>query len=229
MKYITEFDKYFVTKGDRMVFIGNTMKVIVPQFYETYGMLRMDAMVDTLGILRCEINGTSYFNLMLLAIIRMAPSSIDTETIDGDPYVVLSFVKGDTFISHTRIVKSADVLYNIYVMTIALGKMPKFIAYEHIHRLFDQAKLTTGVDLGIQKSAFSMILSHIYRTNADPSVGYRYSDMKEDPVVVALHMIAYSPDSNLAKIMGSYMGEGLTSATVSSKTSRMEVEEVFRA
>jgi len=204
-----DINKYFKDEGDKQkLFIGNKLIVTVPKFYEQHGFLSISNTVQVLGILNLNINSSVKTNLIITNMLEMAPSDIDN---DQDNYY-FTFYKNDPFLVNRFIIKGFKILYRIFVVFFRLGKIPKFLEYEDVVRIFDNTKEINDVTLHVGREIFSMQVAHIFRDSKDPSKFYRLTDMKKEPKIVGLGNVLYSPLSATAKMLGSYFDDGLTGA-----------------
>ena len=212
--FIDDLSPYFKQDGDRWIFTGKKLEVYIPKVYEDKGLLRLGEVVTTLGIIHLRINDMFYSNLMILARLTIEYINIDTVTEDDYDYVVLTLVENSVFIKNRYIVKDSDLIYTTLMVFLALGKIPPFISYDNIHRLYDNDKKHCGVDLSLNHSIMEMICAHIYRSKDDPYQFYRHTRMNEKPIIVPIHQISHAPQSTTARIVGSYLTEGITSSLV---------------
>jgi hypothetical protein len=228
LKFLKDKSKYFKKVDGSIIFKGKKLKIYVPKNYADQKLFSIDNTVHTLGVLRYEIDNTYYSNMILLLMLEIDPSEINSINIENNAYYELVLYKNDRFLCNTNIIKNNDLLYQMFVSFLALGKIPTFLPYDKVSSLFDNAKEHCGISLGVNRVIFEMIYSHVYRDKADPKKFYRHTPMKELPLIIALHMISYSPTSNLAKLMGSYMKEGLISSLDDVQNTTNEIENLFR-
>ena len=222
--------KYFTHDKERkeVVFTGDTCKVYIPKLYENYGLCEISNVTQTLGIFEVEINDTIRKGYVLPAIITMDPSDVSFVTLDDIPYNVLHFENGDIFITSTSYIKSSYILGVLFKEYIELGHIPKFIKYDKAATLFDTILQTTGVKLDLNPTTFEMILAFIHRTRDNLLQQYRYSNFTTNPVVIPLRNISFGPESTTAKIVGSYMEDGLNSAIVNQAEKHSDLEDFLR-
>jgi len=231
LKKLTDFKQYFKSVDGKMIFTGKELKVLIPKKYEEQKLLFIEDVITTLAILRLEINDMFYSNIMILAKIDIIPSVVSSVTIDGEDYLELTLKDGDVFINNTVIIKTGELLYKIFVSFLALGKIPKFISYKDIHSLFDGDFKYCGLKLRVNRIIFELIYAHMHRDPDNLTTFYRHTTMLKNPAVIALHQIAYGPESHMTKITGSYMKEGIVSSLVNDPPpgAVYEVENILRS
>lgn len=231
LKTISEIKKYFKhdPKTKRLIFTGKELIIKIPKRYEVYDLLHVGNNVKTLGIVDLEFDQKERAGLMLLANIKIHPSSITQTEIKGLTYYVLTLNKGDIFIDGTDIIQDSTIAYSIFVEFVSYGKLPYFISYDDIATLFDTAERMTGSNLDMDHVIFEMIYAHLFRDPNDIMKFYRHTDLKTPPVNIPLRSITAGPQSTTAKIMGSYFPEGLNSALVHPSKERHVIEDLLRS
>lgn len=211
---ISSINKYFKKSGTNLVFTGKKLEVVIPAMYEERSLLFVGDITNTLGVFQLRIDDKFITTIILLAKIDIEHVSHSREMIGDEEYVVLTLNTDSVFIRNTEIIKRSGLIYDIFMAFIALGKIPHILSYSAIQRLFDDCKKCCGIDLHVNHSVFEMIYAHMYRDKADPYLPYRLSDMRANPIIVPIHQISHGPDSSSARIIGSYMNEGITSSLV---------------
>lgn len=231
LKKLNDISNYFEKKGTKWIFTGKKLEVYIPAVYGERGLLELGSIITSLGIFQLRINDQFYSNLLILGKLNLSPSDHDTITEDGYDYVVLNFVKDDVFITNTDIVKNGNLAYEVFMMFLALGKIPPFIDYNSIQTLFDNDKKCCDISLNVNHTIFEMIFAHMYRDKSDAFKFYRLTTMKEPPVIVPIHQISHGPTSNSSRIMGSYMREGTVSALINDPDPNdpSKIENLMRA
>jgi hypothetical protein len=222
---LNDISTYFKLVDNRWIFIGKTLEILVPEIYRDRGLLILGDIADCLAIFQLRINDKYYANMMMLGKVLIEYASVSNEIVDGYPYFVLTVLENGTFIKQSNIVKDPNVAYDIFVTFIALGKIPNFISYSDIASLFDNDKKCCDINLGVNRSIFEMIYAHMFRDKQDPYTFYRNTQMTKPPVIVPIHQISHGPVSSSAKIIGSYMSEGMISSIVDESEKKPSVVE----
>jgi len=234
MKKINSIDKYFDfnIKENKIIFIGDTLSILVPKYFEDRGFLVIENTIKTLGICKLRINEQyEAILMMIIMLILNKPREINTVEDDGELYYSLNYKKGDVITNNLITIKNPSLLYKLYMTFFALGKIPKFMNYESFSFLFDNDKLLGGMDLKTNHVIFEMMVAHMARDKDEPFKYYRYTKMKDDPIFVSLHSVSHGPVSSTAKLAGSYFDDALTSSMVveHDPDSRYKLENLLRA
>ncbi len=226
---VKDLDKYFKKVKDTLVVTAKSIKVLVPSFYADRGLLSIENETNCLGIVKLIINDRSYSTIMMLSMLTMKPSSTSTLVEDDYEYTVLEFNTNDVFLLNTNIVKIANVAYKVFMSFLALGKIPPFVNYTDIQALFNNDSKLCNINLGINHTIYEVIFAHMYRDPKDPFKFYRHTTMKAAPVIVPLHQISHGPTSSSARMIGSYMADGMVSSLTNDNTEESVIENMMRA
>lgn len=227
---ITDINPYFEKKDDKWIFTGKKLEIYIPKIYQERGLLVLGEIATTLGIFQLRINDTFCATMLILARIQIEFLNESTVIEQGIAYTVLTLEKDSVFIVNSNIVKDGNVIYEVFITFLALGKIPPFITYDKIQRLFDNDGEHCGVPLGINHSIFEMIYSAIYRDSEDPYQHYRHTPMTKPPVIVPLHQISHGPSSTTARIVGSYLNDGITASLIDdTERTPSKIENLLRA
>jgi len=228
---LTDISKFFIRKGDQWIFTGNKLEILIPEIYRDRNFFEVigDYCVS-LGVVKLKLNDTLEASLMIITKLMFGFSDISSAEDDGERYIVLQLKRDDVFIQQATIIKNSNIAYELFMSFIALGKIPKFVSYESISRLFDNDNKCNGINLNINHSIFEMIYAHMYRDSKDPYTFYRHTTMKNNPTIVPLHQISHGPVSTSARIIGSYMKEGMISSLVDDSDKEPSlIENMLRA
>lgn len=211
---ITDLSPYFKKDGDTWIFTGKKLEVWIPKIYQERGLLVIGETLVSLGIFQLRINDTYHANLLLLNRLNINFSSYRNESESDYPYLVFEIIPDTPFILSSTIVKDGNIIYDVFVTFLALGKIPPFLDYDIIQCLFDNDYKHCDISLGINHTIFEMIYASVFRDSDDPYTFYRHTLMNKPPKIVSIHQISHGPVSTTARIVGSYLSEGMTSALV---------------
>lgn len=225
MKKITDVSPYFEHKDGQWIFTGKHLELYIPTVYADRDLLSVGSTALSLGILQMRINGMFTTNLLLLTKIEIEFESDRQVEEDGYQYTVLEVLPGQALIKNSVIVKNPNLIYSIFMVFIALGRIPPFLDYNTVQSIFDNDNLLCGVSLGVNHAIWEMIYAHMYRDKQDPYKVFRYTPMTNEPQIVALHNISHGPRSTSSKLIGAYMADGLVSALVDTNPKEPSIVE----
>jgi hypothetical protein len=210
-----------------VIFTGDKCVVTILQKLENYGCLKIADSVTTLGVFDMEVDGVKS-GCFLVARVEMFPSDISNTTIDGVPYVQLTFNKGDTFMKTTKFVVDPKLAFYVWLEYIKYGNTLDAMKYEDQAFIFDKIRQTSGTTFPVDHVVFEAIFSYLSRDANDPNVQYRNSGMKGDFMRIQLNDVAHAARSTQARIVGAYMKEGINAALDNPNTMNSPIEDLLR-
>lgn len=222
---------------DESVVTTRGVKIYVPERFVEKNLAVIGAEVLIVGIfaIAVEDNGKLFYGVSTAnAMMRIKPTTIATVKFDQDSYLEFSFDPGSVVIATTQLIKSDTLVYYIFDEFIAKGRIPWYIGYEDLAKLFDSADHHAGVNLGPNHSILEMFAAAIARSPQSRSKYYRHtvaaqSDATENPpTFIPLRSITYGATNTTAKLTGSYFSDGLTSALVNPSERTERIEELLR-
>jgi len=126
-------------------------------------------------------------------------------------------------------------MYNIFDEFIFKGKIPWYMGYEDVGKLFDTADSHAGSAVASNYEVIELIASMVTRSKDDRtkyirSVAKTDEDFNDSKIsYVPLSSIFYSVNSTVNKIAGSYFSDGVVSALVTPTTKVDKIESILRA
>ena len=223
-----DFNKYFKKKDNSLIFIGDTLEILVPSRYGNHGYLDISNSVKTIGIFDMVINGSVNLGYMLAAVIEILPSDIQSVTIDNEKYEKLTLHKGDVFILDNTVIQDSKISYVVFYEMVFSGHYPKFLTYDSLAFLFDNMAEVTGDKFSTDHMIFEMIMAMVSRDSTNLSDQYRLTSRTKDRAIIPLRMVSHIAQSTTAKILGSYMTDGIESALVNASDAPSAVEDLLR-
>jgi hypothetical protein len=164
---------------------------------------------------------------------RIDPSSTVRVLINGDEYYEFTFDPGATVMASTDLVRVDTLVYNIYNEIFAKGRIPWYLGYRELAKIYDTAKKHAGANIGANQEVTELLVSIIARNPHNRQQYYRqyaktHEALAELPAYIPLRSVSFAATNTLNKITGSYARDGLISALVT-PTERVErIEELLR-
>lgn len=230
-KEIKDIDKFFKydDQTKQMIFIGDTLEIRIPKRFEKYDLLFIENTISYLAICDLIINDTYHAGLYMCAVIESdIGDDLEVRTILGNPYVVMTLTYGDVFIHKTEVIKNQNIVYAIFEEFLIQGKPIYTINYDNIFNLFDQSKSMCDANLTVDHAILEVVFSHLYRKASDKTVQYRFTDMTEEGVLIALKSANYATTSVNSKILGPYYNIGLNSSLITENEESFVIENLLR-
>jgi len=183
----------------------------------------------------CAIVVGDFFAVMnVCAMLKIEPVQTLKIRIQGDEYYEFYFPKGSTVITTTELVKKDTLVYRIYDEIISKGKVPWYLDYNDLGKIFDTAKLHAGANIGQNSEVTELIVSMIARDRVDKTKYYRtvinsLDDLKKNPpTYIPLRSVIYAATNTTNKLAGSYFATSTVSALVSPATRTERIEAILR-
>ena len=216
LEHISDVSHYFKDNKDTSkTFIGETLEIRIPRKFSGHGMLEIYDKVNTLGIFDMIFDDKYHAALNILGSIVISPSDISQMTYDGVEYVALHLKHGDTFMESSRIVQDQHCIYVIWTEFFTGGALPYWFTYESTLAIFQHVKELTGAGIGVSRSVFEGIITHLARDRDDLTKPYRLTDMKKPMKLIPLKSVSLATSGTIARLNGAYFrDEGLTSAVL---------------
>lgn len=221
------------TDGNELVAI-KPVKVLIPARFPEYDLAIFEEEITILGMCAFVVEDKYYAVSMIPAMMRTEPTLINNIRIGDVDYIELSYDPGARVIANLNLVKVDSLLYRIYDEMIAKGRVPWYIGYEDLGRLFEHSKYHAGERVGSSPAIFEMIVAAICRSPEDVKNYYRQSVKSRSelttnpPTVIPLRAVSYGATNTIAKLMGSHFNENVTSALVSPGERVEKVEQLLR-
>lgn len=227
LEKVHSVSKYFSKQRDgSLIFTGSSLEARVPIRYRQYGFLDVAQNINTLGLMDLIIDGKYQATLNILAKITTCPSESEETNIDDTPYLKMFYSTGDTFILYEDVIQDSSVIYCLYVEYITRGHRLYTVGYDDIAKLFDRAKELTGKS--VDRIIFEFMVAHLGRNPKNLFEQWRYTDLREDPVIIFLRSINLSPTSTSTRMMGAYDEDGLTSSLNTEVKKQQPFEDILR-
>jgi hypothetical protein len=210
------------------------VKIYIPSRFAERGLASIGIETYIVGIYAIVVEDTFYGVSMVNAMLPIEPTSTLKINVDGEEFYEFSFEAGSTVFSSTKLVKTDTLVYKIYDEIIAKGRVPWYLGYAELGRLFDTAIYHAGANIGKNHEVTELIISMIARNPKNRHEYFRTSirspeDMKTIlPAYIPLRSVTYAATNTVNRLAGSYFTEGVVSALVN-PTERVErIEDLLR-
>lgn len=220
--------------ADKSVVCNKPVKMYIPARFPQRDLAVFEDEITLVGICAIVLEDKYYMSSMICAPYRTEPTLVNTVVIDDVEYLELQYEPGDRVLSTLHLVKIDNLLYRIYDEIIAKGRVPWYISYDDLGKLFDSSKKHAGVTVGMTPATLGIIVSAICRDPNDLKRYYRQVvETKEEisqnpPTIIPLRNVSYGATNVIAKITGSRGDEGMTSAIVNPGDRVERTEKILR-
>lgn len=205
-------------------------KIYVPVRFTERGLASVSVETNVVGIFAIVVEDKYYATMIVNALVRLDPNATNRVNFDGDEYYEFVFNPGSTVIPSLSLVKQNTIVYRIFDEFVNKGRIPWYLRYPELARLFDTAKKHAGANIGGDHEVTELIISMITRNSENRSQYYRQviqspEDLDTNPPIhTPLKSVIDSATNTTNKLGGSYMQEGIISAlgSPSERTERIE-------
>lgn len=210
-------------------------KIQVPVRFSTIGLGQIGINTHTYGLFALILDTGEYTVCNINSLIELNPSRLTIVDVNGVDYHQFEFEAYQVVIKTTTLVKRDSIMYNIFDEFIFKGKIPWYVDYEDLGKIFDSAKEYANSNVGSNQDVIEFIASLITRFKDDRSKPLRgrvtsYKEITNENVTyVPLNSVFYSVTSTLNKLAGSYFNDGVVSALVNKSTEVSQLESILRS
>lgn len=220
--------------GSGAIVTTTACKIQVPVRFMSIGLGQIGIETFSLGNFPIIMEDGTYAVMNLLTMVELSPYKTLTVEIDDVSYYEFHFNPGDVVIKNKTIVKNEDMIFNVFDEYIFKGKVPWYVEYDDIPKMFNLAKKYTGSTAGNSYETIEFIVSLIARHKNDRSKYIRtgitsYKQVsREDLVFVPLASVLNSVKSTVNRLAGSYFSDGVTSSLISPSENISKIESILR-
>jgi hypothetical protein len=219
---------------DTSVVAIKPLRIYIPARFAERNLASVGADTWIVGICATVTEDGFYAVSLINAMWRIEPTATEKVMFDEDEYYEFFFEPGSRFISTTNLVKTDTLVYRIYDEIVSKARVPWYLNYLDMGRLFDTAKKHAGTNVGENQVITELIISIIARDMYDRHIGFRLTlnepnDMvNKRPAYIALRSVTYAASNTTNKLAGNRFQDGMVSALVT-PTERVEkLEELLR-
>lgn len=210
-------------------------KIYIPARFTERNLASVGIETHIVAIFAIVVEDKYYASNIANAMIKIEPTTTNKVSINGDEYLEFVFEPGSTVTKSLQLVKVNTLVYRIYDEFFAKGRVPWYLGYKELAKIFDTSKHHAGANIGSSHEVTELLVSMVARSRDDKTVYYRQVAKSEDdlvtnpPVIVPLKSVVYSATNTLNKLAGSYMQDGIVSALVSPSDRQERIEGILRA
>lgn len=211
------------------------VKIYIPSRFAERGLAQIGIETHILGVYAIVVDDVYYGVSMVNAMMRIDPTSTLKIQINGDEYYEFSFDAGSTVVTSTQLLKTDVLVYRIYDEIISKGRVPWYLGYLELGKIFDTAGYHAGANISRNHEVTELIISMVSRNAADRTQYYRTSikDLGElatvPPAFIPLRSVQYAATNTTNKLAGSYFTDALVSALVNPADRVERIESLLRA
>jgi hypothetical protein len=219
---------------DRSELALRDVRIYIPARFAEKQLAEIGAEIYTVGIFAMVVDDKYYAVSTVNAMMRLKPTTISTVKFDGDSYLEFRFPPGSTVIADTNLIRTDSLVFKIFSELISKGRVPWYLDYEDMAKLFETAESHANVRFGAVHSIMEMFVAAIARDPADRAQYYRsvYEERDGKPTVdpsyIPFVSITYGATNTTSRLLGSYFDQGLVSALTNPSEKTEHIEQLLR-
>ena len=214
---------------DESLVTGNGCKIYVPSRFAERGLAFLGAETYIIGICAIVV-GDQYGILMVNAMIRIDPAETNRVMVNEDEYLEFVFYPGSVVIPNLKLAKTDTLVYKIYDEIISKARVPWYLSYFDMAKIFDTARYHADANIGFNKEVTELLISISARNPKNRVEYYRQileteaDILKNPPYYASLKDVTLSATNAVNKLGGGYFRNGTVSAinSPSERTERLE-------
>lgn len=181
------------------------------------------------------IVGEKYALMNMNGYIELGEAIINIELIGEIEYYTFTYKAGSTVIMTKEIVARSNLIYTAIDEFVFKGKVPWYVGYDDMGRIFETAQAYAGTRARIIPSMMEFLAAYIGRNREDRTKFIRegaksYADFSDSKIAwVPLRSVFYSAPGTVNKLAGAYFQDGVVSALVNPSNKVESVEAILRA
>jgi hypothetical protein len=207
-------------------------KIHIPVHYQESNLMQIGAENYILGIFAVIVDDAKYCVNSAITMMRIDPTFMSTFKYDDTEYYEFYFEPGSVVFSNTMVMVNDVVAYYVYDEFVAKGRIPWYMTYADMGKLFASSGQYAGISIGANRAVMEMMIASIARNPKDLTQYYRHyrneSTDPELPTWVPGSSVIYGATNTTAKIIGSYFDLAVVSALNNPSTRTERIEDILR-
>ncbi len=214
--------------------VTETLYVYFPKRFEDINITTIYDVVKTIGTFIVSDSSFNYALINIPTLLELEPSVIETTTIDDVEYTKLTLTKGNKLLVNTTILKDSSFIFKIFDEFCIKGKVPFYINADDLLKLFLTSEKYNGSKIGNNPLGLEAIVSIMTRDSEDVHKFIRHTNKDlskltyHDTQFVGLADVNAGIKTNIAKLTGAYLNDGITSVIVNPSANEADIEKYYR-
>lgn len=211
------------------------LTVQFPVRFKEVELAKISANTFAYGLMALILETGEYALFNVNALVELGPAPVEISEIEGVEYFSFRYQPGDVVIKTKDLVCRSSLIYKAIEEFVFKGKVPWYLDYEDMGKIFDTAKKHANTSATILPSIVEFMASYIARSKADRTrylreVAKTPSDYARDKLTwVPLRSVYWSAPGTVNKLAGAYFQDGVVSAIVNPSDTVPKIESILRA
>ena len=190
------------------------IRIMVPARFKNKELVTFNMDIKVYMFAAIIDSDNNYSVTRIPAMLTLTPELTEEVLVGNEEYLLFRFAKNTIISPDTKVAKMQSLLFNIFEEFFMRGKIPWYMEYNDVSKLFLQTSKYSGSGAGNNPAAVELLTSIIARSPKDTTELFRYMKeaSKDNITYIALLNVYYTFNSTMAKLGGSYFDQGITSA-----------------
>ena len=216
------------------VITKEALTIQLPVRYREIGLAQVGASTFVFGLFAMILETGEYALCNVNNLVELGPANVTTVTIDETEYYEFHFPKGSVVFQTKELVCRPTLIFTAISEFVFKGKVPWYVGYEDMGKLFDTAKSHAKTRADIHPSVMEFIAAYIAR-DKDDRIKYLRETAKTDAdfqkklAWVPMQSVYWSAPGTVNKLAGAYFQDGIVSAIVNPSDRVEKIENILRA
>lgn len=214
----------------------SNLTIHIPVRFSEIGLASVGSSVFVYGLFAMILDSGEYALCNVNALVEIRPSLIEKIMIDDTEYYQFRFYPGDVVIQTKELVCRSSLIYTAIEEFVFKGKVPYYVEYEDMGKLFDSSKKHSKTSANIIPSVMEFLVAYIARSKSDRTKFLRETIQTKQDIQpeklewVPLRSVYWSAPNTVNKLAGAYGGsDGIVSALVNPSQRVERIEKILRA
>lgn len=206
----------------------------IPARFREIGLAQVGTPSYVFGLFAIILESGEYALFSANAFVELGPCTIDKVVINDQEHYNFHFQKGDVVIRTRELVKRSELIYKGMEEFIFQGKVPWYVGYEDMGKIFDSAKYHSGTKAEIQPAIMEFMAAYNarYKNNRIKfirEVATSYGEFDKQLAWVPMRSVYWSAPGTVNKLSGAYFEDGIVSALVNPSEREEKIERILRS
>lgn len=208
-------------------------KIYIPKRFLEKKLGSIGSKTEVVGVFGIVV-GDSYAMNNVPAMMTLEPDTTVSVTIVDEEYMEFGFEPNSVICPNINLVQRNSVLYNLWDELISKARVPWYINYRNLSRIYENAKKYGGDGLGANIQVMEMIIAVIARNPEKLNEQFRLAvenmlDLEtKEPTLIKMTNVSLGATNTTAKLIGGYFDEGINSALLEPSKKKEPIEELLR-
>lgn len=221
------------TLPDKSLVTSKKLTIEFPTRFTEIGLGEVSSNSFAFGLFAMSLETGEYALINVNTLIELGKASLSKRTVNGVEYLNFTYEPGDRVFKTIETIARPSLIFTAIEEFVFKGKVPWYVEYEDMGRLFDTAKKYSKSKADIIPPVAEFIAAYIGRDRKDTSKYIRETAKNEKDFRnikwVPMRSVYYSSPGTVNKLAGAYFNDGIVSALVNPSERVDHVEKILRS